>query len=432
MKASLSLCKHVQKGVKNTMKRPEILAPAGNFEKLTFAVLYGADAVYVAGKTFGMRAASENFSDEELTEAVKYCHEHGVKLYVTVNVMPREYEIKELPAYLEFLNNVAKPDALIISDLGVLSMAKRYAPDIDIHISTQANTVNSEACKLYHSLGATRVVLARELTLEEIKMLKHNIPADLELEAFVHGAMCVSYSGRCLLSNFFSRRDANRGKCAQPCRWEYFDGEKYAEIFEKKRPEERVSLVENEQGTFMFSSKDMCMIEHIPELVEAGIDSFKIEGRVKSAYYTAVTANAYKTELNAYLADKENYKFDPRSLYELTSVSHREYGTGYFFDDCSQNAQITADGGYLRDKAFLSTVSEVDEKKGIAVLCQRNKSVEGQVCELVSPGKKSVEFVLEDMRDMKGEKIDSAPHPQMLFTVKMNVPMKKGDIIRGK
>ena len=414
------------------LKRPEILAPAGNFEKLTFAVLYGADAVYVAGKTFGMRAASENFSNEELTEAVKYCHERNVKLYVTVNVQPREDEISELPAYLEFLENTAKPDALIISDMGVLSLAKKHAPSIEIHISTQANTVNSEACKLYHSLGAKRIVLARELSFEEIKMIRKNIPEDLELEAFVHGAMCVSYSGRCLLSNFFSKRDANRGKCAQPCRWEYFDGEKYAEIFEKKRPDERISLVENEQGTFMFSSKDMCMIEHIPELVEAGIDSFKIEGRVKSAYYTAVTANAYKTELNAYLSNKENYVFDKSSLYELESVSHREYGTGYFFDDCSQNAQISKDGGYLRDKAFLATVSEIDETKNIAILCQRNKSVDNQVCELVSPGKRSVCFTLEDMRDMKGEKIESAPHPQMLFTVKMTVPMKKGDIIRGK
>ena len=414
------------------IKKPEILSPAGNFEKLTFAVLYGADAVYVAGKSFGMRAASDNFSDEELVQAVKYCHERSVKLYVTVNVMPREYEIGALPEYLTFLNEKARPDALIISDLGVLALAKRYAPDIDIHVSTQASTVNSEACKMYHSLGATRVVLSRELTLDEIRMIRDNIPDELELEAFVHGAMCVSYSGRCLLSNFFSCFDANRGKCAQPCRWEYFDGEKYAEIFEKKRPEEKISLVENERGTFMFSSRDLCMIEHIPELVQAGIDSFKIEGRVKSAYYTAVTANAYKTELNSYLRDPENYVFNPKSLYELESVSHREYATGYFFDNCSENAQISSDGGYLRDKAFLSTVSDVDEENGRAVLCQRNKSVNGQVCELVSPGKDSVEFILEDMRDEKGNPIDSAPHPQMLFSVKMTVPMKKGDIIRGR
>ncbi len=412
--------------------RPEILSPAGNFEKMKFAVLYGADAVYVAGKSFGMRAASENFSDEELIYAVKYCHDRGVKLYVTVNVMPRQYELYLLPDYLKFLNDQAKPDALIISDMGVFSMAEKYAPDIDIHISTQASTVNSEACKMYHSMGAKRIVLSRELTLTEIKMIRADIPEELELEAFVHGAMCVSYSGRCLLSNFFTGRDANRGQCAQPCRWEYFEGEKYAEIFEKKRPEEKISLIENEQGTFMFSSKDMCMIEHIPELVEAGIDSFKIEGRVKSAYYTALTANAYKTELMRYVEQGENYRFDSKSLYELESVSHREYGTGYFFDDCHENAQISKDGGYIRDKAFLSTVVSFDRETSRATLCQWNKSCEGQICELVSPGVYSREFTLTDMRDMNGEKIESSPHPRMLFTVSAPFEFKEGDIVRGQ
>ena len=238
------------------IKKPEILSPAGNFEKLTFAVLYGADAVYVAGKSFGMRAASDNFSDEELVQAVKYCHERSVKLYVTVNVMPREYEIGALPEYLTFLNEKVRPDALIISDLGVLALAKRYAPDIDIHVSTQASTVNSEACKMYHSLGATRVVLSRELTLDEIRMIRDNIPDELELEAFVHGAMCVSYSGRCLLSNFFAGRDANRGKCAQPCRWEYFDGEKYAEIFEKSVLRKRYRLLKT-------SVEHLCSVREI-------------------------------------------------------------------------------------------------------------------------------------------------------------------------
>ena len=414
------------------MKKPEILSPAGNFEKLTFAVRYGADAVYVAGKSFGMRAASENFSDEELIKAVQYCHEHGVKLYVTVNVMPRQHELPELIPYLSFLQQEAKPDALIISDMGVLSLARQYAKDIELHISTQASTVNAEACKLYASLGAARIVLSRELTLAEIKAIRNAIPDELELEAFVHGAMCVSYSGRCLLSNFFAGRDANRGKCAQPCRWEYFDGEAYAEVFEKKRPEEKLSLVQNERGTFMFSSKDLCMIEHIPELVEAGIDSFKIEGRVKSAYYTAVTANAYKNELNAYAGAPERYEFNPESRKELECVSHREYGTGYFFDDCGENAQIVSDGGYISDKAFLATVSEVDETTGRALLFQRNKACEGTLCELVSPGRRSQPFTLTDLRSADGGKIDSAPHPQMLYSVKMTIPMKKGDIIRGR
>ena len=412
-------------------KRPEILAPAGNFEKMTFAVRYGADAVYGAGKDFGMRAASENFSDDELIRAVNYCHERNVKFYVTVNILPHENELPALVDYLTFLENQVKPDALIVSDMGVFSLAKTYAPHIDLHISTQSSTVNSEACKLYAAMGATRVVLAREMTLAEICALRKNIPEELELEAFVHGAMCVSYSGRCLLSGFFTGRDANHGKCAQPCRWEYTESEKAAEVCEIKRPDTPLSLVEDARGTYMFSSKDMCMIEHIPELVEAGINSFKIEGRVKSAYYTAVTANAYKNELNRYLADKAHYTFDGDSLYELESVSHREYATGFFFDDCTQNAQITQNGGYLRDKAFLATVSEIDEKAGRALLLQRNKACEGDVCELVSPGQKSVRFTLADLRDTDGEKIDSAPHAKMLYSVKMTVPMKVGDIVRG-
>ena len=398
---------------------------------MTFAVRYGADAVYAAGKNFGMRAASENFSDEELIQAVKYCHERNVRFYVTVNILPHENELPALTGYLTFLEEQAKPDALIVSDMGVFSLAKRYAPHIELHISTQSSTVNSEACKLYASLGCTRVVLAREMTLDEIRTLRKNIPRELELEAFGHGAMCVSYSGRCLLSGFFTGRDANHGKCAQPCRWEYTVGEKTAEICEIKRPDTPLSLVEDARGTYMFSSKDMCMIEHIPELAEAGINSFKIEGRVKSAYYTAVTANAYKNELLAYWADKEHYTFDGKSLYELESVSHREYSTGFFFDDCSQNPQITQSGGYLRDKAFLATVSDIDETSGRAVLLQRNTACEGDACELVSPGKSSVPFTLTDLRNTDNEKIDSAPHAKMLYSVRMTVPMQKGDIIRG-
>ncbi len=414
------------------MKTPEILSPAGNFEKMKFAILYGADAVYLAGTMFGMRTASDNFTNDELIEAVKYAHERGVKVYVTVNVLPHENEIRLLPDYLSFLQNEAKPDALIISDLGVFSLAKKHAPSIELHISTQSSTVNSEACKMWHSMGATRIVLARELSLEEIKKIRENIPSELELEAFIHGAMCVSYSGRCLLSNFFSGRDSNRGNCSQPCRWEYFDREQYAEIFEKKRPEEIVSLVQNERGTFMFSSKDMCMIRHIPELVKAGIDSFKIEGRVKSAYYTAVTANAYKTELMRYMENPDGYIFDEDFLTELTSVSHREYGTGYFFDVPSENAQITKDGGYIRDKAFLATVESYDDITKRAVLIQRNKALSGEVCELVSPGVKTRDIILKAMKNENGEDIDSCPHPQMKFSIEAEFPLKYGDIIRGK
>ncbi len=426
------------------MIRPEILAPAGNFEKMKFAILYGADAVYLAGKSFGMRTASDNFSDEELAEAIEYAHKRGVKVYITVNVMPRPHEEAQLPDYLTYLNSI-RPDALIISDIGVFSLAKKYAPDIDLHVSTQANTLNAAACRAWHELGATRIVLARELSLEEIKEIRDNIPAELELEAFVHGAMCVSHSGRCLLSNYFIGRDANRGACAQPCRWEYNavqtgdfakesdnpQGEIHALIHETGKPERNFEAVQNEQGTFMFSSNDMCMIEHIPDLVKAGINSFKIEGRVKSAYYTAVTANAYKNELSAYLADPDGYKFNPKSLNEVEGVSHRGYCTGYFYTSPLDNAQIWGEGGYIRDKAFLATVESYDPETKRATLVQRNKVVEGEKAQVISPGKSFEEIRLCDLRDTDGNSIESAPHPKMLYTIAAPFELHPGDIIRG-
>ena len=413
------------------MKRPEILAPCGNFEKLRFAVLYGADAVYLAGKNFGMRTASDNFTDEELKEAINFAHERNVKVYITVNVMPRQYELDAFKEYIKYLATI-KPDALIVADLGVLTLAKKYAPDIEIHISTQANTVNSLSCRVFHELGAKRVVLSRELSLDEIRRIRDDIPDDLELEAFVHGAMCVSHSGRCLLSNYFVGRNANHGACAQPCRWEYNGAGLEAQICEIKRPEIALTALENERGTFIFSSKDMCMIEHIPELVKCGIDSFKIEGRVKSAYYTAVCANAYKTELMKYLNDPEGYTFDGQALKELESVSHREYCTGYYFDHPLNNAQITQNGGYIKEKAFLATVESFDTDSMRASLIQRNKAVNGNEADIITPGGMARSFVLDDMRDENGNVIESAPHPQMIFSVKMPFEVKAGDIIRGK
>ena len=285
---------------------------------------------------------------------------------------------------------------------------------------------------MFYELGAKRVVLSRELSFEEIREIRRNIPEELELEAFVHGAMCVSHSGRCLLSNYFVGRDANHGACAQPCRWEYNGNGISAEISEIKRPEIKLTALENERGTFIFSSKDMCMIEHIPELVKAGINSFKIEGRVKSAYYTAVTANAYKTELTRYLENPDEYIFDPAAKKELESVSHREYCTGYFFDHPLSNAQITENGGYIKEKAFLATVELYDQETGRATLIQRNKAVCGDTAEIISPGGKARSFVLDDMRDETGSPIESAPHPKMLFSVKMPFDVKAGDIIRGK
>lgn len=412
------------------MKRPEILAPSGNFEKMKFAILYGADAVYLAGEQFGMRTASDNFSNAELESAVKYAHAAGVKVYVTVNILPHPAEQKRLPEYLQFLERI-KPDALIISDLGVFSLAKKYAPSVEIHISTQASTVNAEACKMWHYLGAKRVVLARELNLEEIKEIRKDIPQDLELEAFVHGAMCVSYSGRCLLSNYFTGRDANRGNCVQPCRWEYNVKEIQFEVSEVKRPNDPIKAIQDNCGTYLFSSKDMCMIEHIKELCESGIDSLKIEGRVKSAYYTAVTANAYKNEVNRYFDNPSKYEMNPESLEMLESVSHRRYGTGYYFDYPSENAQITEDGGYIREKSFLATVEHYDKATDRCILLQRNKVVEGETVRLISPFKPIRKFSLEDMKDEKGNKISSAPHPKMLYSIKAPFEMNVGDILCG-
>ncbi len=407
-------------------KRPELLSPAGNFEKLRAAVLYGADAVYLAGNAFGMRAAADNFTNDEIIEAVKYTHERGVKVYVTVNTMPRTNEYSALEEYIEFLST-SGVDALIISDLGVLALVKRVAPDMEIHISTQASSVSLPDVLAWRDLGAKRVVLARELTMKEVAEICHGKPEDTDIECFIHGAMCVSYSGRCLLSNFYTGRDSNRGACAQPCRWNY----RTLEIYEEKRPEQPLPLYEDKDGTFIMSSRDMCMIEHIPELVESGITSFKIEGRMKSAYYTAVVTNAYRMALDSYFADPENYKFNPAWLDELCSVSHRDYATGYWFDLPSESAQVCENMGYIREKAYIATAVAYDADSGMATFIQRNKVSSGEKVELISPGMIGRGFTAEQLFSEDGEPIESAPHPAMLFKVKVPFEVKEGDIMRG-
>ena len=314
----------------NMIKKPEILSPAGNLEKLIYAVNYGADAVYCALDRFGMRSAADNFTPDELKEGIAYAHAHNAKLYLTLNTMPKDAELAVLPEYLRIAEEL-KPDAYIVSDPGVLEYLKEYIPDAVIHLSTQANTLNAAACRFWHKNGVQRIVLARELSLSDIKRIRANTPPELELECFVHGAMCVSYSGRCLLSNYYVNRNANNGACAQPCRWKYY-------LYEEKRTADVIEAEQYPEGTYVFSSKDLCMIEHIPELIDAGIDSFKIEGRVKSAYYTAVITNAYKMALEDYLKDLEGYVFNPKYLDEVESVSHREYSTGYLFSTPSENA----------------------------------------------------------------------------------------------
>ena len=300
----------------------ELLCPAGNFEKMKAAILYGADAVYLASDSFGMRAAADNFTLDELEEAVKYAHERGVKLYVTVNTMPRSIEYDRLKKYLKRYDEIGV-DALIVADIGVLQLVKEITPNMEIHISTQASIVSSHTANAYHKMGAKRVVLARELSLDEIKEIRQNTPKSLEIECFIHGSMCISYSGRCLLSNYYTGRDANRGACAQPCRWNYTNANPLS-FAEEKRLDYNLNLEEYKEGSFVMSSKDMCMIEHIPDLMESGIDSFKIEGRMKSAYYTAICANTYKIAMNEYLKSPQQYRYNPLWLRELESVSHRE------------------------------------------------------------------------------------------------------------
>ena len=414
---------------------PELLSPAGNFEKLKAALLYGADAVYLAGKRFGMRSAADNFDDSELYEAAKYVHQRGKKIYLTLNTMPHG---NEYPALRQFLTDIsgAGIDAVIVADLGVMSLVKEIMPDMEIHVSTQASIVSPEAALAYAALGAKRLVLARELTLSEIKAIKEALPADVELEAFVHGSMCVSYSGRCMLSHSLTGRDANRGACAQPCRWGYT-------ITEEKRPEQPYPIEQNQHGTFIMSSKDMCTVSIIPQLIEAGIDSFKIEGRMKSAYYTAVVTNSYRMAIDAYLKNPDQYQFDDRIMRELESVSHREYCTGFYLDNPMEEPQMSTINGYIREKAYFATALSPDElplpdcldrvtENGIiAPFIQRNKIKLGDSAEIISPNCLGKAFDVTEIYDEKGEPIESAPHPSQKFFLRVPFEVKAGDIIRS-
>jgi len=406
------------------VKRPELLSPAGDFEKLKSAVYFGANAVYLAGKTFGMRAASGNFSDEELARAVEYAHKRGVRVYVTVNIMPRDAEYPALRQFLIYLHQIGA-DAAIVSDLGVVALARECAPDLEIHISTQASTVSAAACMAWHKMGAKRIVLARELSLAQISAIRKALPAEVELEAFVHGSMCVAYSGRCLLSQYYVGRDANRGACAQPCPLIYS-----GEIAEEKRPDDRLPVIEDGWESFIMSSKDMCMIEHVPDLVRAGIDSLKLEGRVRSAYYTAVVTNTYKMALDSFMNSPENYCFDPAWRRELDSVSHREYGTGFFYHDPKTEPNLVTQPGYIREKAYLAVCVGAADENGRVPFVQRNKTVRGASVELLSPGRPGQPFAADQMWDASGAPLESAPHPGMTFYLNPPFSVQAGDILR--
>lgn len=408
----------------NIIRAPELLAPAGNMEKLKYALRYGADAVYLAGKAFGMRAAADNFTVEEIAQGADYAHALGKKVYVTVNTMPRTGEYPALEKYLCELACTGA-DALIVADPGVLALAKRCAPGMELHLSTQTGTVSAADCLFWAEQGVKRVVLARELSFADIAAIRAAIPPELELEAFVHGSMCVSFSGRCLLSENLVGRDANRGACAQPCRWNFG----YYEISEEKRPETRFPVSETPDGTFILSSKDMCMVEHMDDLVKSGLTSLKIEGRMKSAYYTAVCANTYRMAMDKFFEDPEHFTPDPKWMKELTGVSHREYCTGYYYDDPGSNAQLCEGTGYIKEKAFLATVD--DCRDGIAYLTQRNKFTVGSTVELLTPGKCGVPFTVSALYDEAGAPIESVPHPYMKFAMPVPFEVKAGDIIRG-
>lgn len=384
--------------------KPELLAPAGDMERLKMAVLYGADAVYLAGTSFGMRAFAGNFSDEELPQAVAFAHSHGVRVHCTINTMPRNDEAARLPEHLERLAD-AGVDALIVADLGAFTMAGKYAPRCERHISTQASICNYETARAWHDLGASRVILARELSLEEIRTIRDKTPADLEIEAFVHGAMCVSYSGRCLLSNYMTGRDSSRGACAQPCRYQYA-------LVEEKRPGEYFPVYEDEKGTYIMNSRDMCMIDHLPDLIAAGVDSVKIEGRAKSAYYAAIVTGAYRHCIDDVLAGRP---LDPVWRAEVEKVSHRHYSTGFFY---GQPGQFTQDARYIRDWQVVAEVVSCDQR-GLATASLRNKFAQGDAIELVGPDVRPVAFTAPMMADETGAPLEEPRHPQMKFQIQL-------------
>lgn len=402
------------------MKKPELLAPAGNMEKLKMALLYGADAVYLGGKSFGLRAFGGNFSREELKEAVEFAHNLGKKVYVTVNIFPHNIDVEALPDYLAYLNEI-RVDALLVADLGVFTLAKQYAPDIELHISTQANNTNYVTVNAWKDMGATRVVMARELSLQELKTIREK--CDVELEMFVHGAMCISYSGRCLLSAYMTGRDANRGACAQSCRWKY-------NLVEENRPGEYFNIEEDERGTYIMNSRDMCLMPHLPEIIETGIDSLKIEGRMKSVHYAASVVKAYRMAIDSYFEDPENFSIKQEWVEELDKVSHRAYTTGFFLHKTTSEDQIYSSSSYTQTSDFVGLVKEYEAETGFAVVEQRNNMKIGQEIEVFQPNLPTYRQVISEMYNDKGEAIDVAPHAQQIIKMKMVQPVEPYTILR--
>ena len=404
------------------MKNIELLAPAGNLSRLKVALAYGADAVYAGGDSFSLRVRAKNFTDEELTEGIRYTHKLGKKFYLALNVIPHNDDIDSFIEYVKEVKKL-KPDAFIISDLGAFNLAKEYAPEIPIHISTQANNVNYATVDAWHKMGAERVVLARELSFDEVKTIREKTSPDLELEAFIHGAMCISYSGRCLLSTYMTGRESNSGDCAHPCRWNYT-------LMEEKREGEYFPVYENDRGTYIFNSKDMCMIEHIPELINSGVTSFKIDGRVKTEFYVATVVGTYRRAIDAYLKNPDEYKFNPDWLNELSKVSNRGYTTGFWFEKPDENTQNTKDGGYVRTYD-LAALFERNEN-GKCVFTQKNKLSVGDTIEIILPNEEPFSYTIDKMWDENGEEIDTAPHPLQLFMLDIKRELPEFSMIRKK
>ena len=410
------------------MRRPELLIPASSLEVLKIAVIYGADAVYIGGEAFGLRAKAKNFSMEEMREGIRFAHDHEVKVYVTANILAHNDDLEGVREYFKELDSFAKeekPDALIIADPGVFMIAKEVCPDIERHVSTQANNTNYETYRFWYGLGAKRVVSARELSLNEIKELRANIPDDLEIETFIHGEMCISYSGRCLLSNYFTGRDANQGACTHPCRWKY-------SIVEETRPNEYMPVYENERGTYIFNSKDLCMIEHIPELMESGIDSFKIEGRMKTALYVATVARTYRKAIDDYKVSPELYKKNlPWYLDQISNCTYRQFTTGFFFGKPSDEAQIYDNNTYLKEYTYLGIVGEQNEE-GLYRIEQRNKFSVGEEIEIMKPDGENLTVTVKRIVDEDGADMESAPHPKQVLYIDLGHPLEKYDILRRK
>ena len=404
------------------MRNTELLIPAGSLDVLKTAVVYGADAVYIGGEAFGLRAKAHNFSLEDMKEGVEFAHSRGVKVYVTANILAHNDDLEGVEQYFEELKSV-KPDALIISDPGVFAIAKRVLPEMELHVSTQANNTNYGTYLFWYQQGAKRVVSARELSLKEIREIRARIPEDMEIESFMHGAMCISYSGRCLLSNFFTGRDANQGACTHPCRWKY-------SIVEETRPGEYMPVYENERGTYIFNSKDLCMIEHIPELIDAGIDSFKIEGRMKTALYVATVARTYRKAIDDCKEDPELYRQNMEWYKEeIGKCTYREFTTGFYFGKPGADAQIYDNNTYVKNFTYLGTVENVDER-GFAKIEQKNKFSVGEMIEIMKPDGRNLQVEVKGIYDAEGQAQESAPHPKQELYIDLGVAPEEYDILR--